>query len=84
MNYVLLHISKFIPKIFLCKFSFSWLKTHHPENEDLSIQSHHFMANRWGKSRNSVRFHFLGLQKSLWMVTAAKKLKEACSLEENL
>ena len=22
----------------------------------------HFMANRWGKSGNSVRFHFLGLQ----------------------
>ena len=26
------------------------------------IWSHHFMANRWGKSRNSVRFYFLGLQ----------------------
>ena len=26
------------------------------------IQSHHFMANRWGNNGNSVRFHFLGLQ----------------------
>ena len=25
------------------------------------IQSHHFLANRWGNSENSVRFHFLGL-----------------------
>ena len=25
------------------------------------IQSHHFLANRWGNSGNSVRFHFLGL-----------------------
>ena len=28
----------------------------------MDIQSHHFMANRWGKSENSDRFHFLGLQ----------------------
>ena len=26
------------------------------------ISSHHFMANRWGKSENSDRFYFLGLQ----------------------
>ena len=34
------------------------------------------MANRWGKSGNSSRFYFLGLQKSLWMVTLATKLKD--------
>ena len=28
----------------------------------ISIQSHHFMANRWGNSGNSVRLYFLGLQ----------------------
>ena len=28
----------------------------------MAFQSHHFMANRWGKSGNNVRFHFLGLQ----------------------
>ena len=40
----------------------SWLKAQHSENEDHSIQSHHFMGNRWGNSRNSVRLYFLGLQ----------------------
>ena len=27
------------------------------------IWSHHFMANKWGRSGNSNRFYFLGLQK---------------------
>ena len=40
------------------------------------------MANRWGKSGNSDTFSFLGLQKSLWMVTSAMTLKDASSLEE--
>ena len=40
----------------------SWLKTQHSENEDHGIWSHHFMANRWGNSGNSVRLHFWGLQ----------------------
>ena len=40
----------------------SWLKTQHSQNKDYGIQSHHFMANRWGKSENSDRFYFLGLQ----------------------
>ena len=62
----------------------SWLKIHHSKNEDHGIQSHHFMANRWGKSGNSERFYFLGPQKSLWMVTATLTLKDTCSLEENL
>ena len=52
------------------------------KNEDHGIQSHHFMANRWGQSGNSDRFYFLGLQ-TQQMVTAAVKLKDACSLEEN-
>ena len=38
------------------------------------------MANRWGNSRNSVRLLFLGAPKSLQMVTAAMKLKDACLL----
>ena len=29
---------------------------------DHGIQSHHFMANRWGNSGNSVRLYFSGLQ----------------------
>ena len=40
----------------------NWLKTQHSENEDLGIQSHHFMANRWGNSGNSDRLYFWGLQ----------------------
>ena len=62
----------------------SWLKAQHSENEDHGIRSHHFMGNRWGNSGNSVRLYFLGLQKSLQMVTAAMKLKDAYSLEGKL
>ena len=40
----------------------SWLKIQHSKNEDHGIRSYHFIANRWGKCGNSVRFHFLGLQ----------------------
>ena len=40
----------------------SWPKAQHSENSDHSIWSHHFMANRWGNSRNSGRLYFLGLQ----------------------
>ena len=31
--------------------------------QKMKIWSHHFMANRWGNSRNSVRLYFSGLQK---------------------
>ena len=44
------------------------------------IWSHHFMANRWRKSRNSDRFYFSWAPNLLQMV----KLKDACSLEEKL
>ena len=30
------------------------------KNSDHDIQSHHFMANRWGKSETVVDFIFLG------------------------
>ena len=40
----------------------SWLKAQHSENEDHGIWSHHFMANRWGNSGDSVRLYFFGLQ----------------------
>ena len=62
----------------------SWLKTQHSKNKDGSVWHHHFMANRLGKSGNSDRFYFLGLQKPLQMVTAAMKLKDACSLDRKL
>ena len=38
------------------------LKAQHSENKDHGIWSHHFIRNRWGNSRNSVRLYFLGLQ----------------------
>ena len=47
------------------------------------IQSHHFMGNSWGNNGNSERL-FWGAPKSLHMVTATMKLKDACSLEEKL
>ena len=40
----------------------SWLKTQNSKNKDHGIQSHHFMANRWGNNGNSDRLYFLGLQ----------------------
>ena len=46
--------------------------------------ANHFMGNRWENSGNSVRFYFGGAPKSLQMVTAAMKLKDAYSLEEKL
>ena len=36
-------------------------KAQHSENEDHGIRSHHFMGNRWGNSRNSIRLYFGGL-----------------------
>ena len=52
----------------------------------LSIQKiccHHFMANRWEEKVKTVTdFIFLGSK--ITAVTAAMKLKDACSLEEKL
>ena len=62
----------------------SWLKAQHSENEDHGIRSHYFMWNRWGKSGNSVRLYLGGAPKSLQLVIAAMKLKDAYSFEENL
>jgi len=42
------------------------------------------MGNRWANSGNSVRLYFGGAPKSLQMVTAAMKLKDAYSLEGKL
>ena len=60
----------------------SWLKAQHSENEDHGIWSHHFMGVE------TVSDFILGFcsdyPKSLQMVTAAIKLKDACSWEEKL
>jgi len=52
----------------------SWLRAQNSENEDHGIWSRHFMGNRWVSSGN----------RSLQMVIAAIKLKDAYSLEEKL
>ena len=38
------------------------LKLNIQKTKDHGIQSHHFMANRWGNSGNCDRLYFLGLQ----------------------
>ena len=40
----------------------SGLKLNSQKNEDHGIQSHHFLANRWGNNGNSDRLYFSGLQ----------------------
>ena len=57
------------------------LKLDFQKTQDHGIQSYHFMANRWGNNGNSDTVLW-GAPESLQMVTAAKKLKDACSLEE--
>ena len=61
-----------------------FFKIQHSENEDHGIWSHHFMANRWGKQWKQWEALFLGAPKSMQLVTAALKLKDVCSLEEEL
>ena len=58
------------------------LKLNISENEDHGIWSHHFMANE-ETVETAVDF-ILGAPKSLQMVTAAMKLKDAYSLEGKL
>ena len=53
-------------------------------NEERGIWPHHFMGNRWGNSKKQCQTLFFGAPKSLQMVTAAMKLKDAYSLEEKL
>ena len=57
----------------------------------LSIKKTKIMASSpitsweiWGTSGNTVRLLFCGAPKSLQIVTAAMKLKDACSLEKKL
>ena len=59
------------------------LKLNIQKTKIITSGPHHFMGNRWGNSGNSDRL-FLGAPKSLQMVTAAMKLKDAYSLEGKL
>ena len=59
------------------------LKLNIQKTKIMAIGSHHLMGNRWGNSRNNVRLFFWA-PKSLQIVIAAMKLKDACSLKEKL
>ena len=48
-------------------------------DKDHGIWSHHFMANRRGKSGSCTDFIWGGAPKSLWTVTIAIILKDTCS-----
>ena len=68
----------------------SWIKAQHSKNEDHGIWSHHFMAKDGETVETMTDLKVCLYQpkvwswapKSLWMVTAAMKLRDACSLEE--
>ena len=49
----------------------------------LNIQKTKIMASRWGNNGNSDRLYFGGAPKSLQMVTAAMKLKDAIPWKES-
>jgi len=53
----------------------------HSKNEDYGICSHHFTANKWGKQWKQQQTLLSWAPKSLQMVIAAMKLKDAYSLE---
>ena len=53
------------------------------KSEDHGLWSHDFLANRW-ENDGSCETSFSWAPKSLQMVTAATKLKDAYSLDEKL
>ena len=50
----------------------------------IMVAFHHFLVNIWGNKGYHHRLYFGGVPKSLQMMTAAMKLKDAYSLEEKL
>ena len=60
-----------------------WLNAQHSENEDHGIWSHHSMEIE-GETVETVSDFIFWTPKSLQIVTAAMKLKDAYSLEEKL
>ena len=77
-----------------CLPSFLFMKVKEKSEKDglkLNIQKTEVMASSsitsWqidGETLETVTDLFWGAPKSLWMVTATMKLKDACSLEEKL
>ena len=62
----------------------SWLKTQHSGKIMVSGPITSWQIDGETRKGNSDRLLFWGAPKSLHMVTAAMKLKDACSLEEKL
>ena len=58
--------------------------TQHSEKEAHGIWSHHFMGSKMGKQWKQCQTLFFWAPKSLPMVIAAMKLKDAYSLKEKL
>ena len=59
------------------------LKLNIKRKNKIMASGQHFMANRRGKNGSSKRFDFLGPQNH-WGLTVVMKLKDTCSLEEQL
>ena len=53
------------------------LKLNIQKNHDHGIQSYHFTANRWGKSGNSDRSYFLGLQNHCGQCLQPQKMRDS-------
>ena len=51
--------------------------------QKLKMMANHFMASRWGNNGNRDRL-FSWAPNSVQILTAAMKLKNACSLEEKI
>ena len=62
----------------------SWLKTQHSGKIMVSGPITSWQIDGETRKGNSDRLLFWGAPKSLQLVTAAMKLKDACSLEEKL
>ena len=60
------------------------LKLNIQKTRDHGIWSHHFMANRWGNNGNSDRLFFFWGSKITTDGDCSHKLKDTCSLEEEL
>ena len=62
----------------------SWFKIQHSKKMKIMASGPITSWQIDGETMETVTDYFLGLQKSLLMVTSSMKLKDTCSLEENL
>ena len=70
--------------LFIIKMKYNCLNFYSFQNLAISgIWSHHIMASRWGKSGNSDRFYFLGLQNHCGLWLQPWNLKTLASWKES-